>query len=164
MGNMESWFDMKLFCLLFITMLLPAASISAQTEYEGSPPSTPEEQRELGLMYVGKSDELAFRWLEKAANQGDVIAQNNVAAMYSKGIWVKKDLQKSLHWFTLAASSKSNDKGPVSFAQFAVGHMYLNGQGVRQDTVKAKSYFGLACDNGMQDGCNAYKELNQQGY
>ena len=36
--------------------------------------------------------------------------------------------------------------------------------GVRQNYVVAKEWFGKACDNGYQNGCDAYKELNQQGY
>ena len=40
--------------------------------------------------------------------------------------------------------------------------MYKNGRGVRQNYTKAKEYFGLACDNKYQDGCDMYKKLNQQ--
>ena len=56
-------------------------------------------------------------------------------------------------------ASKNNDK-----AQFNLGVMYGNGEGVRQDYKKAKEWFGKACDNGFQIGCDEYKKLNQQGY
>ncbi|WP_293731417.1 SEL1-like repeat protein [uncultured Actinobacillus sp.] len=42
--------------------------------------------------------------------------------------------------------------------------MYYNGQGVRQDKSKAKYYWGLACDNGDQMGCDNYRKLSEQGY
>ena len=46
-------------------------------------------------------------------------------------------------------------------AQFNLGVMYDNGQGVRQNYTKAKEYFGLACDNKYQTGCDMYRKLNQ---
>ncbi len=30
--------------------------------------------------------------------------------------------------------------------------------------VTAKEWFGKACDNGAQMGCDRYKRLNEQGY
>ena len=49
-------------------------------------------------------------------------------------------------------------------AQYNLGIMYDNGEGVRQDKKRAKEWFGKACDNGFQIGCDEYKKLNQQGY
>ena len=48
-------------------------------------------------------------------------------------------------------------------ACFNLGVLYNNGVGVRQDKSKAKHYVGLACDGGMQRGCDAYRELNESG-
>jgi uncharacterized protein len=45
-----------------------------------------------------------------------------------------------------------------------LGAMYEDGVSVRQDYKKAKEWFGKACDNGFQIGCDEYKKLNQQGY
>jgi len=41
-----------------------------------------------------------------------------------------------------------------------VGTAYKEGIGVRFDILKAKEYFGLACDYGSQDGCSKYKALS----
>ena len=41
-----------------------------------------------------------------------------------------------------------------------VGIAYKEGLGVRFDILKAKEYFGLACDYGNQDGCSKYKALS----
>lgn len=41
-----------------------------------------------------------------------------------------------------------------------VGTAYKEGIGVRFDILKAKEYFGLACDYGNQDGCSKYKALS----
>lgn len=49
-------------------------------------------------------------------------------------------------------------------AQFFLGVMYANGRGVRQNKITAKEWYGKACDNGNQKGCDAYRELNEAGY
>lgn len=49
-------------------------------------------------------------------------------------------------------------------AQFNLGVLYGEGLGVRQDASTAKNWFGTACDNGNQDGCDAYRELNEAGF
>ena len=54
-------------------------------------------------------------------------------------------------------------KGNVG-AQYNLGIMYGNGYGVKQDYLKAKEWFGKACDGGYQKGCDNYKKLNQKGY
>lgn len=41
--------------------------------------------------------------------------------------------------------------------------MYAKGEGVRQNLSKAKEYFGQACDNGAQQGCDVYRRLNEKG-
>ena len=40
--------------------------------------------------------------------------------------------------------------------------MYENGEGVRQNIFEAKEWYGKACDNGDQDGCDAYARLNSR--
>ncbi|MDQ1339916.1 MAG: uncharacterized protein QG567_1072 [Campylobacterota bacterium] len=46
----------------------------------------------------------------------------------------------------------------------AVGLMYDNGKGVKQNRSRAKELFGKACDMKLQAGCDEYKLLNVQGY
>ena len=46
-------------------------------------------------------------------------------------------------------------------AQFNLGVMYASGQGVKQVDEHAKEWLGKACDNGEQEGCDTYRELNQ---
>ena len=45
-------------------------------------------------------------------------------------------------------------------AQFRLGLLYKDGEGVRQDYAEAKEWFGKSCDNGFQMGCEQYRELN----
>jgi len=47
--------------------------------------------------------------------------------------------------------------------QNKLGLMYTNGDGVKQDDKKAKEWFSKACDGGLQNACDNYKKLNEQG-
>jgi TPR repeat protein len=38
--------------------------------------------------------------------------------------------------------------------------MYQDGVGVRQNNTEAKEWFGKACDNGNQIGCDLYQVHN----
>jgi hypothetical protein len=38
---------------------------------------------------------------------------------------------------------------------------YYQEEGVRQDKGQAKEWFGKACDNGYQKGCEVYGKLNR---
>ena len=51
----------------------------------------------------------------------------------------------------------------VAAAQYNLGGLYYNGQGVRQNKSKAKKLYGNACDGGYEPGCHNYKILNEQG-
>ena len=74
---------------------------------------------------------------------------------FYSGTEVLQDYFEAIKWYKIAAINGSAD------AQYKIGYMYLNGQGVRQDKSKATEYFGIACDNKNQKGCDMYKELNQ---
>jgi len=44
-----------------------------------------------------------------------------------------------------------------------LGMMYETGRGVHQDLALAQEWFGKACQNGDQDGCDNYQRL-KAGY
>lgn len=48
-------------------------------------------------------------------------------------------------------------------AQALLGLMYAEGRGVRQDLALAQEWFGKACQNGNQNGCDNYQRL-KAGY
>lgn len=47
-------------------------------------------------------------------------------------------------------------------ASKALGNIYYQGLGIRQDLEKAKYYYGVACDYNDQDSCALYKEVNEK--
>lgn len=97
---------------------------------------------------------------EELANEGNGFAQLIMGDIYRDGndaLNVSQNLAKSFRWYQKAAN-----QGFMS-AQNNLGVMYANGQGVRQDYKIAKEWFGKACDNGSQQGCDSYRKLNEQG-
>ena len=42
-----------------------------------------------------------------------------------------------------------------------LGFSYEAGDGVRQNNITAKEFYGKACDMGLQIGCDDYARLNQ---
>ena len=65
----------------------------------------------------------------------------------------KGDYQTALKlWKPLA------DQGDAR-AQYNLGLMYRDGEGVKQNRTVAKEWLGKACDNGDKKGCLYYKKL-----
>jgi TPR repeat protein len=122
-----------------------------------------EAQASLGFMYefgegVRKDDQKAIYWYKKAAEQGNADAEFSLGNSYLDGERVRQDCQKGIKLLTKAAK-----QGHIQ-AILSLGRMYWHGLRVRQNKSLAKEYFGKACDLGIQDACDYYKTLNQEGY
>ena len=74
--------------------------------------------------------------------------------MYEQGKGVRQDYQKAKGLFEKAAAQG------FAKAQTSLGSMYIQGKGVRKNLATAKEWFGMACDNGNQTGCDYYARLN----
>jgi len=106
---------------------------------------------------VAKDYPKGISYLTKAADQGSVDAQNNLGFMYANGQGVPQDYSKAIEWFVKAA--EQGDAG----ALMNLGGIYEHGnKTIPQDKVKAKEYYKQACLNKSQDGCDAYKRLNDE--
>ena len=116
-------------------------------------------QSSLGSMYEGgrgvRQDYIeAAKWYQKAAEQDNDHAQFRLGVMYQEGNGVSQNYTEAINFYQKAAI-QNNDK-----AQLLLGVMYESGKGVRQDSAEAKEWFGKACDNGLQVGCDYYRDLN----
>jgi len=78
-------------------------------------------------------DELgqAYIWYSKAAEQGHIVAQYNLARLYYSGEGVERDISEAIEWCFKAA-----EQGFVA-AQYSLALCYFNGIGVEQDKNKA---------------------------
>ena len=121
----------------------------------------------------------AIYWYQQAANQDNAVAQFNMGDMYENGKGVNQDSETAEYWYRKAADqgikkakealsrievqslqyNSAAAQGDAN-AQYNLGKMHESGQGVRQNHFTAKEWYGRACDNGLQQGCDAYKRLN----
>lgn len=94
----------------------------------------------------------ALKWYRKAAEQGHIEAQYEVAMMLGAGKGVSEDDVEAAKWFTKAAN------GGESYAQGRLAWMYFEGRGVPRDLVQAYRWLNLATAQG-HDGAKEYLAL-----
>ena len=87
----------------------------------------------------------AKEWFEKAANQGHIEAQHQLALLYYNGQATKQNYSQGIKWDTKAAK-----KGNV-IAQYTLANLYYKGTGVKQDYFKAKQWFAKASEQNYSD-------------
>ncbi|SER09782.1 hypothetical protein SAMN05421690_100861 [Nitrosomonas sp. Nm51] len=124
---------------------------------------TPEEITELREQILPGSaeDEMTpgekFQALLEDAKAGDPVAQNGLGVMYYTGEAVSKTLtgqildndpELAAGWFYRSAEQGYAD------AQFNLGLMYANGEGVEQDMQQAAELFTKAAEQGHIDAQN----------
>lgn len=111
--------------------------------------------------YMGsgvKQDVLkASRYLKTACDANHPAACRNLGALYYEGKGVGRSFANARKYHEKACGLNK------AASCFYTGVLYYNGQGVRQNKTIAKEYAGKACDLGNQDGCDFYRELNEQG-
>ncbi len=124
---------------------------------------TPEEKAELkeqilppGVGDIQTSEE-KFKKLLEDAKTGDPVAQNGLGVMYYTGEAISKtpsgqvlnnDPELAAGWFFRAAEQGLAD------AQFNLGLMYANGEGVEKDMMQAVELFKKAAEQGHVDAQN----------
>ncbi|HHM2306166.1 TPA: tetratricopeptide repeat protein [Haemophilus influenzae] len=145
---------MKLTKTLLTTALFGASIFSFQSTAWAD---TPEQQFQQGLTAYEQSNyQTAFKLWLPLAEQGDAQAQGGLGMMYERGLGVKQDDFEAVNWYRKAAEQGDAD------AQAILGFLYLLGErGVQVNKSLAKEWFGKACDNGNQNGCEYYGKLNR---
>jgi hypothetical protein len=87
----------------------------------------------------------ALEEFQKAAEQGDVIAQYALGLMYDNGEGVTQDNATAFKWYKKAA-----EQGYAQ-AQFTTGWMYANGRGVAKDYLRAGNWYAKAAEQGNNE-------------
>ena len=107
-----------------------------------------EAQFQLGFQYeTAPAPDLrrAAEWYIKAAQQGNVLAQSNLASMFLFGKGVPRNTQAALE-LSLKAAEKGN-----AVSQARLGAMYAAGDGAPQDALKAEYWLEKAAEQGYLD-------------
>jgi hypothetical protein len=80
----------------------------------------------------------ASKWYRRAAEQGHVSSQYNLALNIFYGQGILQDYTEAVRWYRKAAEQGFAE------AQYNLGFMYEKGMGVPQDYVQAHKWFNLA--------------------
>lgn len=95
----------------------------------------------------------AIKWLEKAADQGNLEAMFDLGQIYGTQYGdIKADHELSLNWYQKAA-----EKGYAT-AQYAVAVKYFKGEGVTTDYVTAYAWMDVSVGNGYKPA-ESYRDL-----
>lgn len=107
-----------------------------------------ESQNYLGYWYEEGKNGLpvdyqeAYRWYQKAAEQGDSYAQYDIGWLFDNGLGVKENKREAVKWFKRAASKNNVD------AIYRLGLCYYFANGVGMDRREALKLFRkVAKDN-----------------
>ena len=99
----------------------------------------------------------AAKWYQMAAEQGNALAQYMLGEMYLTGKGVLQDDDEAFKWYRMAAEQEdvealkwfrmAAEQGDTS-AQYNLGRIYDNGEGVPQDYVEAVKWYRMAAERG----------------
>lgn len=139
--------------------------------------------------YAQGAYESAFRCYEKACSQNDGPSCFYLGGLYEDGRGVKQDIQQAKTYKEKACSlnyaascfwrgeaylngrgvrqdyqrAKNYHEKACSLLNFGWSCMRL-GTLSKVNKKVSKEYYGKACDLGLQEGCDEYRKLNEQGY
>ena len=87
----------------------------------------------------------ATKWYQKAANQGNTDAEEEMGAAYYDGLGVTEDKAEGAKWYLKAANQGDG------LAQWMIGNYYQDGDGLPQDPVEAVKWYDRAAEQGFYD-------------
>ncbi len=134
----------KQIILSIIALLTVSISIIAQSNQN---PTKGDDQFYLGLKYYQANNfSKATYWWLKAAQQGVVAAQYNLAMCYDNGQGVTRDYYEANKWYRKAAENGYSE------AQVTLGARYMSGKGITRDPAQAVKWLTKAAEQGNADG------------
>ena len=124
----------------------PAAPIDRLTAAANA--GNPRAELIVGLKYldgVPSNDGEAAKWLARAAEAGEPVAQYRLATLYESGRGVAADPAKAVRWYQAAANQGSRK------AMHNLAVAYAEGTGVKKDFTEASRWFLKAAALGLSD-------------
>ena len=121
---------------------------------------------------VPRDDAEAIEWFLKAARQDEAGAQCILGLMYEEGKGTRQDAAEAVMWYRRAA--RQGDEEALnnltamcnrgnSIAQFNLGLMYEEGEGVLQDEAEAAKWYRRAAEQEHEDALNRLMEMCERG-
>jgi TPR repeat protein len=118
---------------LMLSLLLPSGAVLA---------SAGDFNKGLNALALGDFKTVLAHWVP-LAEQGHVIAQNNLGVMYANGNGVLENDKTAVEWLTLATEQGFAE------AQYELGGMYARGEGVPANAQTASKLFTLSAEQGF---------------
>ncbi len=118
----------------------------------------------LGFAYfygrgITKDNDEANKWLEKAGEQGNILAQYQLGVNYATpATTAKPDFDQAAKWYAKAAKQGNAE------AQFRLGTHYRMGAGVAQSDADAVKWFQKAADQGHAEAQWSLGLMYQRGF
>lgn len=115
--------------------------------------------QKIGKMYLERENvELALKWLNISAENGNNFAKRMLASIFQKGEVTEKNIEKAIE--LLKEMADGGDK----FAQYQLGKMYFKGEDVEQDIQTAVYWFSKSAESGNEYAQNVidYIEKSQK--
>lgn len=133
---------MKFVCFLLLSFAVTSCS-SRDVAIDPTWSTPAEDAYTIANMYrsgfgVPQDRELAFKLYKKAAELGNIQAQQELGDIYYFGEETKQSYSKANYWYEKAAKSGNAD------AQMKLGYAYMNGEGFTVNYGKAKYWLQLA--------------------
>lgn len=122
-----------------------------------------EAQHDLAAVYtaghggVKVNYALAAKWFEESAYGGISNAQYNLGVLYHQGLGVKKDTEKAMELYRVAASQGHPE------AQYNLAIAYVEGIGVEYNPQIASVYFEQAASGGIVEAAYNLGLLHENG-
>ena len=88
----------------------------------------------------------ACRWYKAAAENGFSMGMSNYARCLYYGIGTDKKFDEAFKWLIKAAEADEKNDG----AQYMLGILYFNGDGVEKDLVRSAQWYRKAAENGHE--------------
>ena len=116
----------------------------------------------IGVMYdIGPlqgGGEEAMEWYLKALNNGIAKAAVNLGVVYREGIVVKKDISKTIEYYSMA------DRMGGTTGMFYLSLLYFDGEGVEEDINRAMKLLKKAGSLGDKDALCRLGEIYLEGH
>ena len=104
-----------------------------------------------------KNTQLAVRWFERAAMQGNAYAEFRLGELYQEGIGIPRNSRVAADWMEKAAN-----RG-IARAQLKLGLMYARGDGVAKQTGSGRYWLERASIEGNQEARAVLANLREAG-
>lgn len=144
----------KLIGVMGLAVCLSGCSTTGNLTSENKIPNTTAGLGERYLFGYGvpQSNEKAFAYFSRAAKEGDVFAQNELAYLYASGKGTAQSYPDALHWYRAAA-----EKGLAS-AQYNLALMYLHGLGTPVNKTEAMGWLKKSAAHQFEPAVTTLKQ------